>query len=202
MRGRGVALPAGALVAAGLALAGCARIEHPTAAPAPSASVPAGTEVFGAAPSPSPSPTPARAAGGTCRLLDYDSAQHATGTRFEVAAASTKSGAKTCALQVLYSEHPDLVVSVVGTEADVKAFNASAPDGAHGVDDLGKAAYTQVHHRDSGSDAGPAVEVTWLSGKGDIVNLRYTYPADVGDNTAGRAVDKLVAYARRIEARR
>ncbi|MGA8116090.1 MAG: hypothetical protein WCA46_20720 [Actinocatenispora sp.] len=203
MRRRGgVLMAAGALAMSGLALSGCARLEHPTVAPAPSVSEPAGSQEFEAAPSPSPSPKPAKAAGGTCRMLDYDSAEKATGTRFEVAAASTSSGAQTCALQVLYSEHPDLVVSVVSTEADAKAFAKAAPDEAKKVDGIGKAAYSRVVDPDPDAGTGPAVEVAWLSGKGDIVTVRYTNSADVDLDTARGSVDRIVSYAKGLEAAR
>jgi|GEM_PF-3339205 len=201
MRTRSVAI-AGALLAGVAVLAGCDRLAHPTAND-PSSSAPpapAGAGDFERAPSPSPSPTPARAAGGTCTLLDYASVARATGTQFEVAAASSSSGAKTCALQVLYSDYPDLVLSVVGTEADAKAFTAAAPDDSSSVSGLGSAAYSRVLA--AGNGAGPAVEVAWLGKHKQIVTLRYTYPKDVGAHTASDHVGALTRYARSIEARR
>lgn len=198
----GVLAVAGALLVAGLAMSGCARLEHPTGGdPRPSGQAePTGIGVFGAAPSPSASPTPAQAAGGTCRLLDYDSAETATGTEFQVAAASTSSGAKTCALQVLYSDYPDLVLSVVGTKADAKAFGKAAPDDADTVRGLGSAAYSRIIAADG--DAGPAVEVAWLGQHAQIVSLRYTYPSNTPGSTARGAVSNLVTYAKAIERKR
>lgn len=199
MRSRRLAL-AGVALAAGLAVAGCARLEHPTAVPTPSISMPPGEGQFQSAPSPSPSPTPAQAAGGTCKLVDYDSVEQATGTRFEVAAAGHADGASSCALQVLYADYPDLVLAVAGTKADAKAFAKAEPDGASTVSGLGSAAYSRVT---AGSgDAGPAVEVGWLGKHHDIVTLRYTYPASASTETARAAVSKLVAYAKHLEARR
>jgi hypothetical protein len=199
----GVLAVAGALLVAGLAVSGCARLEHPTGGgdPQPSGQAePTGIGVFGAAPSPSASPTPAQAAGGTCRLLDYDSVEAATGTQFQVAAASSSSGAKTCALQVLYSDYPDLVLSVVGTKADAKAFGKAAPDDANTVQGLGSAAYSRVLGASDG--AGPVIEVAWLGQHAQIVSLRYTYPRGTSASTASGAVSKLVTYARAIERKR
>ena len=87
MRPRVLAM-AGAALTISLAVTGCARLEHPTAVPEPSISIPPGQGEFQTAPSPSPVPTPAQAAGGTCKLIDYASVEQATGTTFEVAAAS------------------------------------------------------------------------------------------------------------------
>ncbi|GAA3511256.1 hypothetical protein [Actinocatenispora rupis] len=191
----------GALLVAGLALTGCSRLEHPTGDPTPAGSAaPTGVGVFGAAPSPSASPTPAQQAGGTCKLLDYDSVEAATGTRFQVAAASTASGARTCALQVLYSDYPDLTLSVVDTKADAKAFGKAAPSDASTVKGLGSAAYSRV--LGAGDGAGPVVEVTWLGQHKQIVSLRYTYPKGTSATTAGRSVSKLVRYAGSIEGKR
>lgn len=199
MHTRGLAL-AGVLLASGLAVAGCARLEHPTAQPHPSVSIPPGEGDFSAAPSPSASPTPAHAAGGTCKLVDYGSVEAATGTRFEVAAASTAHGAASCALQVLYSDHPDLVLAVADTQADAKAFAKAEPDGANTIKGLGAAAYSRVLGP-SGS-AGPVVEIAWLGRHDKIVTMRYTYSSDVGTHTASGAVGKLVAYAKNVESRR
>ncbi len=196
----GVILSTGVLLVAGLAATGCARVEHPTVAPQPSTSMPAGVGEFEAAPSPSPSPTPAQAAGGTCRLLDYDSIERITGTHFDVAAASTASGAHSCALQVLYSDHPDMVVSVVGTDADAKAFGKAAPDNSSTVKNLGSAAYSRVIA--AGDGAGPMVEIGWLGKHSQIVTLRYTYAKDVSGDSAVGSVGRLIDYARSLEAKR
>lgn len=199
MRSRRLAL-AGAALAAGLAVAGCARLEHPTAVPTPSISMPPGQGEYQSAPSPSPSPTPAQAAGGTCKLVDYDSVEQATGTRFEVAAASEADGASSCALQVLYGDYPALVLAVAGTDADAKAFTKAEPDGSAKVSGLGSAAYSRV--LGGSGDAGPAIEIGWLGKHKEIVTLRYTYPASASTETAQGAVSKLVAYAKHLEAHR
>lgn len=199
MRMSGLVL-AGAVAAAGLAATGCAQLAHPTAKPQPTVSIPAGENEFESAPSPSPSPTPARAAGGACKLVDYDSVERATGTRFEVAAASTANGAHSCALQVLYSDHPDLVLAIADTDADAKAFKKAEPDGVDKVEGLGSAAFSRVLA--AGDDAGPVVEVAWLGKHGQIVTLRYTNPSTVSAKTASGQVDNLIGYAKRVESRR
>jgi hypothetical protein len=197
---RSTALAAGALLATGVAVTGCARIEHPMADPQPSISVPAGVGDFQVAPSPSPAPTPAKAAGGLCTLLDYEAVARATGTQFEVAAASNSSGAQTCALQVLYSHYPDLVLSVADTKADSAAFMKAAPDGAESVRGLGKAAYVQV--RAGGAGAGPAVQITWLGQKSQIVTIQYIFAKGTSFGTASKRVNSLISYATTLEARR
>jgi hypothetical protein len=200
MRTRHVAL-AGALLAGVAALSGCARLEHPTAnEPKTATPAPVGAGEFEKAPTPSASPTPPSKAGGTCTLLDYASVQAATGTEFQVAAASSNSGAKACALQVLYSDYPSLVLSVIGTQADAKAFDKAAPSDSDDVSKLGSAAYSRILA--AGDGAGPAVEIAWLGKHQQIVTLRYTYPQDVGAHTARENVGKLTDYARTLEAKR
>lgn len=200
MRTRRMTL-AGALLAGVAALSGCARLEHPTAnEPKTATPAPVGAGEFQKAPTPSASPTPPSKAGGTCTLLDYASVRAATGTEFQVAAASSNSGAKACALQVLYSDYPSLVLSVIGTHADAKAFGKAAPDDASDVSNLGSAGYSRILA--AGDGAGPAVEIAWLGKHQQIVTLRYTYPKNVGAHTARDNLGDLVGYARKVEAKR
>jgi hypothetical protein len=164
------------------------------------ASGPAGYGVLEAAPTPSAQPTPAQAAGGSCQLLDYGAVEQATGTRFAVAASTASGSAQSCALQTLYSDYPDLLLSAAPTKADAKTFGKAAPDNASTVSGLGQAAYSR--RIAAGDGAGPAVQVDWLGKNAKLLTLRYTFPPGTATATATAFTPKLIAVAKAIEAKR
>jgi hypothetical protein len=194
---------AGALtgLAALIALAGCGQgggTGGGSGTPATAASN--GYGVLQAAPTPSAQPTPASAAGGSCQLLDYGAVQQATGILFAVAASTTNGNAQSCALQGLYTDYPDLLLSVAPTKADAKTFGKAVPSTASTVSGLGQAAYSRPVGGDGA--AGPGVEVDWLGKNAKLLTLRYTFPAGTAAATAKALTPKLVALAKAIETKR
>lgn len=201
VRPLGVAAGLLAGAAALAALTGCGQAGGTgggTAQATPSG--PAGYGALEAAPTPSAQPSPASAAGGSCQLLDYGTVRQATGTQFAVAASTADGDAQSCALQGIYTDYPNLVLSVAPTKADAKTFGKAAPDTASTVDGLGKAAYS----RPVGADgtAGPGVEVDWLGKNAKLLTLRYTFPASTSTGTAKALTSNLVALAKTIEGQR
>jgi hypothetical protein len=141
-----------------------------------------------------------QAAGGSCQLLDYGAVEQATGTRFAVAASTASGSAQSCALQTLYSDYPDLLLSAAPTKADAKTFGKAAPDNASTVSGLGQAAYSR--RIAAGDGAGPAVQVDWLGKNAKLLTLRYTFPPGTATATATAFTPKLIAVAKAIEAKR
>jgi hypothetical protein len=149
-----------------------------------------------AAADPGGSGWPPAAAGGACRLLDYDVVAERLGTRFDTAGAGKADSTLTCALTQQGRDYPDLTLAVTPTRADKDIFDASIrPDGAVTVPDLGRVAYRLSVRADG--DAGPAVEVGWLSDKNQIVILRYTFPPGAPQQAASDLTPGLVALAAR-----
>jgi hypothetical protein len=172
----------GLLVAAPLATAGCARAGADPA-----------TAAVGAA---SPTRWPASTEGGACYLLDYAVIEQVIGVSFDVAAASTAENTFTCVLQRATGSYPDLTLAVTPTAADAGVFASTVqPAGAAAVGDLGRIGYSASVP--ATADAGPAVEVGWLSGNDRLLILRYRGPAGPDDSAA--MVGKLTALAKRID---
>jgi hypothetical protein len=147
-----------------------------------------------------PTPTPGAAgdAGGACYLLEYEVIEQTVGTSFDVAAASQVGTTFSCVLQRAKSiSYPDLTLTVSPTDADSAAFKTTVPPkGAAPVTELGKVGYSAALAPTP--DAGPAVEVGWLSGNGRILVLRYRCPMDTPDDV-GALTPKLVALAKKID---
>jgi hypothetical protein len=148
-----------------------------------------------------PSPTLATADtdGGACYLLDYDVIGKAIGTQFGVSAASQAGDTYTCVLQQAAGPgYPDLTLAVSPTDADPAIFTSTVqPKGAAPVANLGKVGYA-VALPPSG-DAGPGVEVGWLSGNGRLLILRYRFPPPASAADAATMVPKLSALAQTID---
>jgi hypothetical protein len=144
---------------------------------------------------------PAASAGGACQLLDYPTIEEITGVRFDVSAASRHSTTQTCQVRSEAAAHPDLLLSVTTTKANVETFTEEmAPGGSKSVGGLGKAAYRLTRAPAKGHGAG--VEVGWLTGDGRMLSLRYTLAAD-GDRAAADAfAEKLVTMAKRLDVDR
>nr|MDT0657030.1 hypothetical protein [Micromonospora sp. DSM 115978] len=143
---------------------------------------------------------PAASAGGACRALDYPTIEEVTGVRFDVSAASQHSSTNTCQLRSETAAHPDLVLSVTKTSADVETFKEEmTPEGGRSVGGLGKAAYRLT--RSAGDGHGAGVEICWLTGDGRMLSLRYTFPVDGDREAADAFASKVVALAKRLDVR-
>jgi hypothetical protein len=142
---------------------------------------------------------PAAAAGGACQLLDYAVIRKILGAQFDLAAASRSGGTSTCVVQAGGVSRPDLSLSVTKTTADATIYEKEAvPDGSTAVKGLGQAAYQIPVAPVKGAGAG--VEVGWLSKDGRIMTLCYTLAAGKGTATAVKALPKLVALAKAVDA--
>lgn len=143
---------------------------------------------------------PAAMAGGACALLDYAAVESAIGTRFEASAAATSAETGTCALTVRDSTYPDLVLAITPSEVDKFSFaTAMAPLGSATVPKLGQAAYRiVVPARD---DAGPQVEIGWLSANRRLMVLRYTFPPEAAPADANGLVGKMIELATALDQR-
>ena len=174
------------LIGAGLLmLAGCGADsdENRPAVPAPPAAV----------------DLPASAPGGACELLDYPVIEEITGARFDVSAASRLRDTRTCVVRAEEVARPDLALSVTDTSAAVADFKADVvPSGGSALSGLGKAAYRLTVAPAKG--AGPAVEIGWLSGKGQLIILRYGFAPGQSKADADEFAPKLLALAKKIDA--
>jgi hypothetical protein len=165
----------------------------------------AGCDVNAATTGPEPTPfvlsvEPAAEAGGVCRMLDFAVIKQTTGIQFTVAVASTHRSTQTCVLQVGADSRPDLILSVTPTTADPAVFaDAMAPAGAKAHSGLGKAAY-RITNQPRG-DYGASVEVGWLSADRRLISLRFTFAAGHDRPAAEAFVPKLLALAKKVEAR-
>jgi hypothetical protein len=134
------------------------------------------------------------AAGGACRLLDYDVVDRILGVRFEVAAASQSANSFSCVLQVRTASYPDLILTVTPTKVDVKAFRASVmPKGAATVAQLGKVGYSSPAPALDG--AGPGMEVGWLAGNSRLIVLRYHLAPGAAPEATTAVTPRLVQLA-------
>jgi hypothetical protein len=148
---------------------------------------------------PSPTRWPAATEGGACYLLAYDVIEQLVGVSFDVAASSQAGDTFTCVLQQNKgASYPDLTLSVTPTAADPAVFTATVrPKSATPVAGLGLIGYQFV--RPAAADAGPAVEVGWLSGNERLLVLRYRGPAAAGAADTAALVPKMVALAKKVD---
>jgi hypothetical protein len=70
--------------------------------------------------------------------------------------------------------------------------------GATAVPGIGKIAYSALLPA-LGGEAGPAVEVGWLSGDGRLISLQYRFPAGTADADVAAFTPKLVELAKKID---
>jgi hypothetical protein len=142
---------------------------------------------------------PASAAGGACILLDYPQIEEHIGVRFDVAASDQADDTSTCVVQTQAGTRPDLTLSVVAsTPADAPAFlRELKPAGAKVLSGLGQAAYRLVEA--PAQDAGPAVEIGWLTADRQLMTLRYTYPDGAPEGDADGMAGRLVNLARALD---
>lgn len=143
-------------------------------------------------------PLPAAAAGGACRLVNYDTVAAKLGTRFDTAGSARDGETYTCALTAGEHAYPDLVFAVTASHADAVIFTATiTPSGATPVTDLGVVGY---RIRRAGSAAsGPLCEVGWLSANARLMLVRYTFPPQTPDQQADELLPRLVDLARILD---
>jgi hypothetical protein len=147
---------------------------------------------------PAPSRWPAAIAGGACQLLDYDVIAAAIGVQFDVAAAGTSAATFTCVVQRTAADLPDLSLAVTATQADPTTFKTSVqPKSSATVTDLGKVGYSVPVA--ATKDAGPGLEVGWLSGNQRLIVLRYRSPSGTAAGDLTALLPKLVDLARKID---
>jgi hypothetical protein len=141
---------------------------------------------------------PAGAAGAACQLLEYDRVETRLGAGFDTAGGAHREDTYTCALTRAGQEYPDLTLAMTATTADEVIFTATVvPSGSKVQKDLGLVAYRiQVP---AAGRAGPAVEIGWLSAKGRLMVLRYTFAADATTAQIEEFTPKLIQLARDIE---
>jgi len=167
---------AGAVTAA-LLLSGCAA-DLPTPKPAPTTQ-----------------PRPAALEGGACQLIDFRKVSAALGQSFTIAAAATKDKTFTCVVRPEQSPIPEVVLSVTQTKADASVFkDVVKPKGATDVPGVGKAAYQLV--TPAKGEAGPVVEIGWLTGDARLLFLRLTLAKDADPAAAAPG---LVTLAKEID---
>jgi hypothetical protein len=144
----------------------------------------------------------ASAAGGACQLLDFYAVEQFVGVTFEVAAAAQKDATTTCVLQRGGAAYPDLTLAVTPTTVAAAAFKSTAaPPGAGEVAALGQAAYQLVRPA-SGTDPagpGPAVEIGWLSRKGQLMVVRYRLAGDKPQTDAQAMTPQVIELAKFLE---
>ena len=143
---------------------------------------------------------PAAAAGGACILLDYPQIEEHIGVRFDVAASDQTDDTSTCVVQTEDETLPDLTFSVVAsTTADAKMFLGELrPKGAKTLTGLGKAAYRAVEP--AAGDAGPAVELGWLTADRQIMTLRFAFGPGGSAEEAADMGGRLVNLAQALDS--
>jgi len=141
---------------------------------------------------------PAEYAGGACQLMDFDVVSAVLGVRFEVAGAGNVDDTYTCVLQRVDVRLPDLSLAVTPTVADTGIFHDKViPKGATVLSDLGKLGYSRPVP--ASGDAGPGVEVGWLSGNQRLMVLRYRGPAGTAPGDVTALGPKLVDLAKKVD---
>lgn len=141
---------------------------------------------------------PAAIAGGACTLLNYETVEAATGTRFDASAAAETSDTNTCALTVDGSAYPDLTLAVTPSEVDDGTFRAvMVPPGSAPVAYLGTEAYRTTEAAKNGT--GPVVEVGWLSENGRLMVLRYTFPPQAVEADVAAVASRLAELAKLVD---
>jgi hypothetical protein len=141
---------------------------------------------------------PAGAAGVLCQLLEYDDVEAKLGVRFDAAGGAKQDDTLTCALTKQAGPVPYLTLALTPSAIDPVVFTASAiPSGATTVPDLGKAGY-RIGVPASG-DAGPGIQLVWLSSAGRMLVLRYVFPAAATAEETEALVPRLVGLAQAVD---
>jgi hypothetical protein len=142
---------------------------------------------------------PPGAAGLACNYVEYDRVADTLGVRFDTAGGARKDDTHSCALTQAGREYPDLALSVTATSIDNVIFHAAvAPGGSTLIKGVGRIAY-QLDVAASGK-RGPGLEVGWLSARGRLMVVRYTFEAQATAAEVNELAPRLVALAKQIEA--
>ena len=141
---------------------------------------------------------PPGASGIACNDLSFDQVEQTLGVRFAVFGGSSRDEVHTCALTTADAEFPDLVLSITGTTTTDTIFQATvAPAGAAVLKDPGRIAYR--HAIAAGGKRGPIVEIGWLTNKGRLLFLRYTFPRGADQSAVDALAAKLIDLAKAID---
>lgn len=158
----------------------------------------AGCDDADAHPAAQRSTAPASAAGGACQLLEFPVVNAKLGLDLSVAAAASQENTFSCVLQVHGASYPDLILSVSSTTVGADVFGTMIqPKGAATVAGLGLVAYQMP--TPAANDAGPGVEVGWLTGNKRIIELSLRLAPGVPDDKAAEMVPKVVELAKLID---
>jgi hypothetical protein len=162
------------------------------------AALPAGCDGAGASPSAKGSTAPAAAGGGACQLLDFGMVNAKLGLDLSVAAGATQDNTFSCVLQAGGASYPDLVLSVSTTTIDAAVFGSMIqPKDAAPVEGLGLVGYQMP--TPAADQAGPGVEVGWLTGNKRIIELSLRFAPGTAEEKAADAVPKVVELAKLID---
>jgi hypothetical protein len=141
---------------------------------------------------------PASAAGIACQLLEYDAVAAKLGTRFDTAGGAKRDNTLTCALTQKDLAYPYLTLALTPTTIDSVVFTESVkPQGAYSMPDLGAIAY-RLSIPATG-DAGPGLEMVWLSETSRLMILKYGFPPSATPEEIEALTPKLLALAQQVE---
>lgn len=146
-------------------------------------------------PAPEPPVRPAALAGGACQLVDFATVDKLLGDHYTVAAAAKNNKTNTCVVRTEQSAYPEVSVSVTPTKVDPAVFgDIVKPKAAKAVAGVGRTAYLLT--TPAKGDAGPVLEVGWLTGDARIFIVHWTLPAGAD---AAAAEAKLVGLAKELD---
>jgi hypothetical protein len=141
---------------------------------------------------------PASAAGIACQLLEYDEVAGKLGTTFDTAGGAKQGDTLTCALTQKDRNSPYLTLALTPTTIDSVVFSQGVkPQGAYSMPDLGVIAFRNTIA--ATADAGPALELVWLSDSGRLVVLKYGFELSSGADAVDALTPKLLALAQDVE---
>jgi hypothetical protein len=141
---------------------------------------------------------PAGAAGIACQLLEYDAVAAKLATRFDTAGGATQGSTLTCALTQQDRAYPYLTLALTPTTIDSVVFTESVkPQGTYSMPDLGVIAYRQT--LPAAGDAGPGLQLVWLSNTSRLVILRYGFLPSATPDELDALTPKLLALAQEVE---
>lgn len=141
---------------------------------------------------------PPGAAGVACNYLGPDRVDEVLGIRFDTVGGATKDQTYTCALSLAGQDFPDITLSITPTTASDAIFQATVvPAEATIINGPGAVAYRIL--MPAASRRGPAWEVGWLSERGRMMFLRYTFPPGTEQVEVDTLRTKIVNLAKTID---
>ncbi len=154
---------------------------------------------------------PASTAGRVCEFIEYGPVADVIGVRFDTAGGARANDTLSCVLTQAGHDFPELSLALTPTSTDEVLFRVLfAPPKSAAVASLGRAAYraaiapaTPVNTGPAGTvtQAGPGIEIGWLSASSRLILLRYVAPAEVSSVGVATLIPMLIVLAQRIEAR-